>query len=88
MCLLPYFASVHAWKLAVLCVCVALNKEDDDERVCVSPVCEPIWSSLNGYVHYRAMHTWDFGDGLILFRMRTEKRQDWERDRESPKDEL
>ena len=23
--------------------------------VCVSPVCETIWSSLNGYVHYRAM---------------------------------
>ena len=25
---LLYFASVHAWKLAVLCVCVALNNED------------------------------------------------------------
>ena len=25
---LPYFVSVHAWKLAVLCVCVALNNED------------------------------------------------------------
>ena len=23
--------------------------------VCVSPVCEPIWSSLNGYVHSGAM---------------------------------
>ena len=96
MCLLLYFVSVHAWQLAVLCVCVALNKEDVHMSVfvplfayvCVSPVCELIWSSLNGYVHYRAMHTWDFGDGLILFRMRTEKRQDRERDRESPKNEL
>ena len=25
--------------------------------VCVSPVCESIWSSMNGYGHYRAMHT-------------------------------
>ena len=25
---LPYFVSVHAWKLAVLCICVALNNED------------------------------------------------------------
>ena len=25
---LPYFVSVHAWKLPVLCVCVALNNED------------------------------------------------------------
>ena len=25
---LPYFVSVHAWKLAVLCVCVVLNNED------------------------------------------------------------
>ena len=25
---LPYFVSVHAWKLAVLCVCVALDNED------------------------------------------------------------
>ena len=41
------------------CVCVALNNEDvlrgAHEHVCVSPVCEMIWSSLNGYVHYRAM---------------------------------
>ena len=28
MCLLPYFVSVHAWKLVVLCVCVVLNNED------------------------------------------------------------
>ena len=37
---LPYFVSVHAWKLAVLCVCVALNNEDvmrgAHERVCAT----------------------------------------------------
>ena len=59
---LPYFVSVHAWKLGVLCVCVALNNEDVlmhtsvfvplHAYVCMSPVCETIWSSLNGYVHY------------------------------------
>ena len=42
--------------------------------VCVSPVCEPIWSSLNWYVHYRAMTRETLV--LILFRMKTEKRQD------------
>ena len=39
---LPYYVSVHAWKLAVLCVCVALNSEDvlrgAHERVCAT-VC-------------------------------------------------
>ena len=37
---LPYFVSVHAWKLAVLCVCAALNNEGvmtgAHERVCVA----------------------------------------------------
>ena len=39
---LPYFVSVHAWKLAVLCVCVALNNELEDvmrgahEHVCAT----------------------------------------------------
>ena len=62
MCFLPYFVSVHAWKLVVLCVCVVLNNEDVMRGaqnmfaplrayVCESPVCETIWSSLNGYVH-------------------------------------
>ena len=41
--------------------------------VCVSPVCETIWSSLNGYVHYRA-RTRETGDRLILFRMSTENK--------------
>ena len=55
-------------------------------------LCETIWSSLNGYVHYRAM-TRETGGRLILFRMSTEKRQDGERgleirDKESPKNEL
>ena len=37
---LSYFASVHAWKLTVLCVFVAFNKEDvmrgAHERVCAT----------------------------------------------------
>ena len=37
---LPYFVSVHAWKFAVLCICVALNNEDvmrgAHERVCAN----------------------------------------------------
>ena len=37
---LPYFVSVHAWKLAVLCVCVTFNNEDvlkgAHERVCAT----------------------------------------------------
>ena len=37
---LLYFVSVHAWKLAVLCVSVALNNEDvlrgAHERVCAT----------------------------------------------------
>ena len=59
---------------------------------CVSPVCETIWSSVNGYMHHRPI-TRETGDRLILCRMSTEKRQDGERglgirDKESPKNEL
>ena len=39
---LPYYVSVHAWKLAVLCVCVALKTEDVLQRGAHERVCATV----------------------------------------------